>query len=312
MSSLSSATALMRLTPRDRVLVEVLHELRFLTGTQARQVCYPAIAMRSASRRLGVLRRRGVLECVSHRTFQDRRAFWGLAPLGRAAAAALLDIPPDWPRAAAVAALQMDHLVATNQIFCDLCREHHSGHLGPFRWFGSHRTHVDLGHTHLVPDAVILVASPEGEWWSYFLELDRGTMAREALAEKFERYSLMYRMAAERGDDPAWEARRSSWILVACPDSARAGDAARIAAQRGLERVWAGTAEECAGCLAAAVRNVALANERLPCLPPELTGGAAPPGRASQGNWYVHQRILRRAIPPSGSPVDPEISRKEA
>jgi hypothetical protein len=311
MSSLSSATTLMRLTPHDRTLVEVLHELRFLTGAQVRQVCYPALALRSASRRLSVLRRRGVLECVSHRTFRDRRAFWGLAPLGRAAAGALLSIPPEWPRAAAVAALQMDHLVATNQIFCDLCRERHRGHLGPFRWFGSHRTHIDLGHTHLIPDAVILVASPEREWWSYFLELDRGTMAREALLGKFERYSLMYRIAAERGDDPVWESRRSSWILIACPDNARAVDAAHLAVQRGLDRVWAGTAEECARCLAAAVRNTALAPEQLPGLPPELTGGAGPPDHASD-DWRVPQRISRQGTRASRSPEDPQRSREEA
>ncbi len=253
MSSIQPAAALMRLTPRDRALVEVLFELRYLTAGQVQQVCYPTISVRSTSRRLGVLRRRGVLACLSHRTFDDRRVFWGLTPLGRAAAAALAGTRPDRPGTSAVAALLVDHLVATNQIFCDLCREHRDGRLGPFRWLGSHRAHLDLGQTCLVPDAVILVVSPEGGAWMYCLELDRGTMAREALAEKFERYRLMRRVAAARREDPVWEAWGASWLLFACADRERAAVAARLAAACGLERVWAGAAAECAACLAAAV-----------------------------------------------------------
>lgn len=245
-----SASALLRLTPRDRALARALHELRYLTVRQVQQICYPTITVRSVSRRLSVLRRRGVLECLSHRTFEDRRAFWGLTSLGRAAAAALSDVPPDRADAAVVGTLQMDHLIATNQVFCDLCREHRDGRFGSIRWLGGHHARIDLGQTHLTPDAVILVASPARDWWVYFLERDRGTMDREALVEKFERYRLMLRMADARPDDPAWRARAASWVLFACDDPRRATDAARRAASCGLGRIWAGVASECAACLA--------------------------------------------------------------
>lgn len=283
MPATPAASALMRLTPRDRALVGVLYELRFLTAVQIQQVCFPTITPASASHRLGVLRRRGVLDCLSHRTFDDRRAFWGLTALGRAAALAAGGTAPDRPGAAAVAALHMDHLIATNQVFCDLCREHAAGRLGPFRWVGSHHTHVDLGQTRLVPDAVILVASPAGGWWMYVLELDRHTMPDAALAEKFDRYHLMHRIAAARRDDPLWGLRADSWVLVACGDEKRAATAARLAAGCGLERLWAGTARECAAGLAAAVGP---GPARHGGLPSEFRGGAAPPPLALSGSRW--------------------------
>jgi hypothetical protein len=259
MRATDAASALLHLTSRDRTLVQALDELRYVTAPQARQICYPTITVRSASSRLTILRRRGLLQCLSHRTFEDRRAFWGLTPLGRAAAAALSGAPPDRTDAAVVGALQMDHLIATNQVFCDLCRERRDGRLGLVRWLGSHHAHVDLGQTHLTPDAVILVASPARDWWMYFLERDRGTMSRDALVEKFERYRLMLRLADARADDPAWQARAASWILFACDDTRRAADAARLAASCGLERIWSGAAHDCAASLAAAAGSASTA-----------------------------------------------------
>lgn len=271
-----AAAAMMRLTPRDRALVEVLQELRYLTAAQVQQICYPSISVRSASCRLSRLRRCCVLDCLSHRTFQDRRTFWGLASLGRAAAASLTSGPPVRPAALAVAAIQVDHLIATNQIFCHLCREHRAGRLPSFRWLGSHHARVDLGPAHLVPDALILIAA-EDLWWMYCLELDRGTMSLDALAEKCERYRLMRRIAALRRDDPAWDARAESWVLFVCEDDRRAADVARLAAARGLDRVWAGAAAACAAGLAAAVGPEAAPHAPLP---PGLYGGITPPDAA--------------------------------
>jgi protein involved in plasmid replication-relaxation len=269
-----AAAAMMRLTPRDRGLVQVLQELRYLTAAQVQQVCYPSISVRSTSRRLSLLRRRGVLECLSHRTFDDHRAFWRLASLGRAAAGALSGCHPAPPSALAVAAVQMDHLIATNQIFCRLCAEYRAGRLAPFHWLGSHHARVDLGHTHLVPDGVILIAA-EDQWWMYCVELDRGTMARDALAVKCGRYRLMRRMAALRRDDPVWDARAEAWVLFVCEDDRRAADIARLAAAHGLDRVWAGTAAACAPGLSAVVGPGAC-SAHAPLLP-GLTGGITPP-----------------------------------
>jgi hypothetical protein len=168
----------------------------------------------------------------------------------------------------------MDHLIATNQIFCLLCAEYRVGHLAPFRWLGSHHACVDLGHAHLVPDAVILIAT-EDQWWMYCVELDRGTMAHDALAEKCQRYSLMRRIAALRRDDPVWEARAESWAVFVCEDKRRASDVVRLAAAHGLNRVWAGTAAVYAAGLAAAVGPEA--GSATPRLLPGLSMGITPP-----------------------------------
>ncbi len=252
MPAIPAASALLRLTPRDRALITVLSELRYLTAAQIQQVCYPTITVAGTSHRLTLLRHRGVLDCLSHRAFADRRVFWGLTARGRAAAAALAGVPPDRV-GTAVAALQMEHLIATNQVFCDLCREHRGGRLPSFRWVGSHHAHVDLGHTHLIPDALMLFASPDGAWWMYCLELDRHTMPESALIEKFERYALMQRIAAARLDDSLWEARADAWVVFACGDERRAAAAVRQAAGCGLARIWAGTVDRCAAALAAAI-----------------------------------------------------------
>src|SRR5437879_13291144 len=81
--TMASAVAMLRMTSRDRGLVEVLNEVRYLTTAQVQRVCYPSASIQTTSHRLTVLRRRGVVACLTHRTFDARRAFWCLAPLGR-------------------------------------------------------------------------------------------------------------------------------------------------------------------------------------------------------------------------------------
>ncbi len=269
-----SATAVMRMTPRDCAVVEVLNELRYLTVAQIRQVCFPLASVPTASHRLSLLRRRGLLDCLTHRTFDDRRAFWCLAPLGRAVAASLRESPGDAARACALAAVRMDHLIATNQIFCDLCALHQRGRLGPFRWFGSQHAGVDLEGTCLVPDAVVLAAASDGAAWMYCVELDRGTMAPAALAAKFRRYRFFYQVAGLRRQEPVWEVRASSWVLFACEDAGRAALAAQVATESNLERFWAGTAAELPTSLADSVGP-----DLVP--PPDpfsgLQGGVVPP-----------------------------------
>jgi hypothetical protein len=238
----SSALALMRMTPRDCALVRFLGELGYLTVAQIRQVCFPSASASTTSDRLSLLRHRGLLDCLTHRTFDDRRAFWGLTALGRAVAAQLGGSPPLGPMAGVLAALQMDHLIATNQIFCDLCTLYRSGRLGPFLWYGSHHTGIDLEDTRVVPDAVIVAAPSDGAGWMYAVELDQGTMAPAALAAKFRRYRLFHQLATLRRHEPVWEIRASSWVLFACQEDRRAILAARLAMEAGLQRFWAGTA----------------------------------------------------------------------
>jgi hypothetical protein len=269
-----SAAAIMRMTPRDCALVTLLRELRYLTTAQIREACFFSASITTTSQRLTLLRRRGMMDCLTHRTFDDRRAFWCLTPLGRAVAAQLGEPIHGTPRADALAALQMDHLIATNQIFCDLCTLYRGRRLGPFRWFGSHHAGVDLEDTRVVPDAVILAAAADGAAWMYCVELDQGTMAPAALAAKFGRYRHLQEVAHMRRQEPIWEARGSSWILFACKDARRAAVAARLAAESGLERFWAGMAAELPAGLADSVGlDLVLPPDALLGLP----GGVVPP-----------------------------------
>jgi len=77
---------------------------------QIQEVCFPTITAASVSHRLTVLRRRGLLDCLSHRTFGDRRAFWGLTALGRAAAAGLDGAEPARPGAPVAMPLEWKEL----------------------------------------------------------------------------------------------------------------------------------------------------------------------------------------------------------
>jgi hypothetical protein len=168
----------------------------------------------------------------------------------------------------------MDHLIATNQLFCDLCALRHARRLGPFRWYGSHHAGVDLEGTRVVPDAVILVTASDGAAWMYCIELDQGTMSPVALAAKFGRYRCLQQAAKMRRPVPVWEARASSWVLFACRDGRRAALAAHLAEESGLERFWAGTAAELPMGLADSIGPDLV-------VPPEaalgLAGGVVPP-----------------------------------
>ncbi len=269
-----SAAAIMRMTPRDCALVALLHELRYLTRAQIRQVCFPSASLTTTSHRLTLLRRRGLLRCLTHRAFDDRRAFWCLTPLGRAVAAQLGEPIHGTPRADALAALQMDHLIATNQVFCDLCTLYRVRRLGPFRWYGSQHAGMELEDTRVVPDALILAAASDGAMWMYCVELDQGTMAPAAVAAKFRRYRYLRQVANMRRLEPVWETRASSWVLFACKDARRAAVAAQLAAESGLERFWAGTAAELPAGLADSVGpDLVVPREALLGLP----GGTVPP-----------------------------------
>ena len=259
-----AAPAFACLTPRDRALIQVLDGLRYLTGPQIHRVCYPRLSPLSVRARLGELRRRGFLTRLRRDEFTDRRAFWGLAPLGRAAAGALDTPAPrstgrggvSTSKAGAVAALQLDHLIATNEIFCDLCEIVRARCLPPLIWLAAGRSMVDLDQTQLIPDAVVLAAAPDHGWWTYYLERDRGTMPSRAMRDKFERYALLLKIAGAQPADPAWADRADAWLLLACDDDHRAERLAALAADAGLDRTWAGRADACAAALAESLDGI--------------------------------------------------------
>ena len=280
-----AAAALACLTPRDRALLRVLRDLRYLTCEQARRACYPGLAPRSIRTRLGELRRRGLIAPLRRGAFADRRTFWGLAPLGRAAAAALEvadggggtgDGVGGTPRSAAVAALQLEHVTGTNDLFCDLCEFTRAGRLPPLRWLAGCRSAVDLGQTRLVPDAAVLVAGADDGWWTYYVERDRGTMPFPAMRDKLERYALLFKIAGVQAGDPAWQARADAWLLFACDEIRRAERLAVLAAEAGLKRVWAGPADTCAAGLVRSLCDIPAPRD-CPALPSWARGALAVP-----------------------------------
>lgn len=300
----SATLALLRLTPRDRLLVKTLAEVRFLTVHQVRQICYPGLLPESVSHRLSLLRRCSILDRLGCRTFDDRRVFWGLGVAGRFAAGALTDGAVPRPAEIAVGAVLMDHLIATNQVFCDLWTECLAGRLRSFFWLGSHHARMDLGLTHLTPDAIIAIPAPGSDWWVYYLERDRGTMSAESLTDKCRRYRLLDRLSRERAGDSIWDFRAGGWLLVACDDERRATVAAQAAADAGLERVWSGRADECAASLAAAVRVMPVPHVGLehPTVGvralPGFTGGVPYPA----DDWAADGRVATPGVVDPGRP----------
>jgi len=282
-SSERAAPALACLTPRDRALLRVLQDLRYLTCPQAHRACYPAMTLRSVRLRLGELRRRGLLAPLRRDAFTDRRTFWGLAPLGRMAAGVLESIEhagpeagrPEPPRADARAALQLEHLITTNELFCELCEAGRAGRLPAAYWLAGCRSAVDLGHTSVVPDATLLIRGPRG-WWTYFLERDRGTMPLHAMRDKFARYRLLITIADAQDADPAWQTRADGWLLLACDDLRRARQIASLAADAGLERAWTGAADACIAGLAASLKGLEALESNAP-LPAWAAGALAIP-----------------------------------
>ena len=275
-----AAPAFACLTPCDRALLHVLRDLHYLTCPQVHRACYPGLSLSSVRARLGELGRHKFLRWVRRKAFPDQRAFRGLAPLGRAAAGALNAADaapvrrddPSTPRAGAIAALHLDHLIETNDLFCALCEHARTRRLPPTLWLAGCRSVIDLDQTRLVPDAVVLAAAPDRGWWTYYLERDRGTMPPAAMRDKFERYTLLLKVACAQTDDPAWAARAGAWLLLACDDDRRAERLAALAVDSGIHRIWAGSAEACAAGLVASLDGAGAPTEWPP--PPVWAAGA--------------------------------------
>ncbi|MGA5304573.1 replication-relaxation family protein [Nucisporomicrobium flavum] len=194
------AAELTRLTPRDRLLLDLLHEHQTFTTDQIHTLAFTSVAR--ARIRLGQLYTREILDRFRHYQRPGSQAWrWTLGPIGAAILAATRG--DALPRPAAVrdatARLAMSptltHLVVTNGFFVALtghARGHDNIRLG--RWWNEARCRQAVG-TVVRPDGHgVWVAAGHGV--PFWLETDLGSETLSRVAGKLDGYAVLPRARA--------------------------------------------------------------------------------------------------------------------
>jgi hypothetical protein len=260
------AAELTRLTPRDRLLLDLLSEHKTFTTDQIHILAFSSLAR--ARIRLGQLHTREILDRFRHYQRPGSQAWrWTLGPVGAAILAAARD--DTMPRPAAVrdatARLAMSptlaHLVVTNGFFVALtghARTHSGTQLG--RWWNEARCREAVG-TVVRPDGHG-VWRDSGRAVPFWLETDLGTETLSRVVAKLDGYAAL---------PPA----RSYPVLFWLPTAARELNLHAYLTRAGVpDGVHAATATTDAGDPAGPVWRVAGQSGRV-ALADLATGGGA-------------------------------------
>jgi hypothetical protein len=181
-----------RLTDRDRLLCQLLHEHRVLTTGQLTQLAFPSA--NAAEHRLTILHRLRLVDRFRPRHTPGSAPYhYLLGPLGAAVLAAHHNGDPAQlgyrrDRTLALAHSQrLAHLVGVNGFFCALTQHaRHDPDTELERWWSEHRCSQHWGRV-VHPDGY-------GRWREqhrrvdFFLEYDRGSEAPQRLAGKLGGY----------------------------------------------------------------------------------------------------------------------------
>jgi hypothetical protein len=193
LSASAVAAELSRITPRDRLILDLLADHHTFTTDQLTDLAFTSLGR--ARNRLSDLHDRGVLDRFRHYQRPGSQSWrWTLGPLGAAIVAASRGEP--WPRPAAVrdatARLAMSptlaHLLSVNGFFVALtahARTHDGARLG--RWWNEARCRQACGNL-VRPDG-------HGVWHTggravpFWLEADLGSEVLSRVAGKLTGYA---------------------------------------------------------------------------------------------------------------------------
>jgi Replication-relaxation len=192
-TAVAVAAELARITPRDRLILDLLADHRVFTTEQLAAVAFGSLGR--ARNRLNTLHARAVLDRFRHYQRPGSQSWrWTLGPLGAAIAAAARDRPP--PRPAAVrdatarlaASPTLSHLLGVNGFFTALlghARDHHDAEL--LRWWPEARARQAAGNL-ARPDGHGLWAHA-GRQAPFWLEHDNATESLPRVAAKLAGYA---------------------------------------------------------------------------------------------------------------------------
>jgi len=188
------AAELSRITPRDRLLLDLLHDHHTFTTDQVTDLAFTSLGR--ARNRLSDLHRRAVLDRFRHYQRPGSQSWrWTLGPVGAAIVAASRGEPMPRPAAVreATARLAMSatlgHLLAVNGFFVALTAHARTRHDGArlVRWWNEARCREACGNL-VRPDG-------HGVWHTggravpFWLEMDLGTEVLSRVAGKLTGYA---------------------------------------------------------------------------------------------------------------------------
>lgn len=265
------STLVRQLTERDAALLCQLAVCRYLRTEQVHTLYFPNATLDRASQRLRELAARGLVRSIryAHDGVQ-RFAYWHLTSLGLTVCEAL--IPPEvipFKRARDIRLRPhfLPHCVDVAEVRIQLELLAKAGRMRDYtyRTAGLARIEIDRGgHVErATPDALIGIQTKwPGVWWSFWLEIDEGTMTRRAMAGKAKR---IYRLLAAHDHNPhldrSWLRSRHVILLMTCEDQRRRlwlEEVFRAAGftGRGRPQIWTRSSpQEAAAAIAAAAQD---------------------------------------------------------
>jgi len=225
------STLVRQLTERDAALLCQLAVCRYLRTEQVRALYFPDATLDRTSQRLRELATRRLVRNVRYAHDGVRRfAYWHLTPLGLTACQTLMqaeEIPYRSERDIRLRPHFLPHCVDVAEVRIQLELLVRAGRMRDytFRTAGLARIQIDRGGRveRATPDALIAIQTKRpGVWWSFWLEIDEGTMTRRAMAGKAERIRRLL-AAHDYKPDPAWSwlGSRHVTVILICEEQRR-------------------------------------------------------------------------------------------
>lgn len=211
-----------RLSPREREVVEAVAQLGQLTARQIGDVAFAGLKsttpLKRTLKRLADYRvlNRLRLRIVGGNGGGSSTYVYQLGRLG----GRLLGLPREYPRYSAVD----DHMLDTTECFVALKRLEQAGALSVLDYQGEDAAYREVGGVKLTPDLYVLLrVEPSGRQLFRWLEVDRATERLPQIAEKCARYRQAFDRWDERRHGPVFPR-----VLFVVPDERRCRDIARV------------------------------------------------------------------------------------
>lgn len=237
------------LSPEEKLLLNHLWLLRYLRTAQIRQLCFAARPEQWVRQRLDSLRLRGVVNRVKVQEGRRSWAYWYLDAVGLMGAQEQAGIPEDKHigiREHTSSGMYAVHYADAADLFIRLDRDGI-----PFEWvpmkeryaYEYFEDHGKKVQGYLMADGSVRIPvghETNGRFvqtgtWTYFLELDTGSMRHKQMEVKFDRYFRFY--ADRYGQFGAWHgdvAALEHWLLVVVRSKERAENLNRLIDDRML------------------------------------------------------------------------------
>ena len=260
-----------RLTARDTEILAELAICRYLRVDQVRRLYFPDASLDRVGQRMRHLAARGLVRNTRYAVDGLRRySYWHLTTLGLTLSQEFVpeDIPYHTEADIRLRPHFLPHCADTAEVRVQLLLLFNAGAMGDHLYLcGPHaRLEVEAQGGQVrraAADALVSVKMPwPGVSWTYWIEVDEGTMTRGAMNRKAARIHRLLELY-DRHPDPArsWLQGRYLTLVIICAQERRRqwlGDAFRAAGFTGQDhpRVWAmASAADAARGIAASVRE---------------------------------------------------------